>query len=110
MAARPPLGRIDAAHHPGAIAISVVVTFHIFFNLATLLAVPALEKSGTQRWVRRFFLANGLITPVFAIAYFYPTFSVPILMIGGVPWAITVPGCLLALALFFHRTPQAHLG
>jgi len=60
---------------------------YIFLNLATLLAVPALEKSGAQRWVRRFFLANGLITPVFAIAYFYPTFSVPILMIGGVPWA-----------------------
>jgi hypothetical protein len=79
---------------------------YIFFNLATLLAVPALEKSGAQRWVRRFFLANGLITPVFAIAYFYPTFSVPILMIGGVPWAITVPGCLLSLALFFHRTSQ----
>ena len=27
-------------------------------------------------------------------------------MIGGVPWAITVPGCLLSLALFFHRTSQ----
>jgi hypothetical protein len=79
---------------------------YIFLNLATLLAVPALEKRGAQRWVRRFFLANGLITPVFAIAYFYPTFSVPILLLGGVPWAITVPGCLLALALFFHRTSQ----
>ena len=79
---------------------------YIFLNLATLLAVPALEKSGAQRWVRRFFLANGLITPLFAIAYFYPTFSVPILMIGGAPWAITVPGCLLSLALFFHRTSQ----
>ena len=79
---------------------------YIFLNLATLLAVPALEKRGAQRWVRRFFLANGLITPVFATAYFYPTFSVPLLMIGGVPWAITVPGCLLSLALFFHRTSQ----
>ena len=28
MAARPPLGRIDAAHHPGAIAISLAITFH----------------------------------------------------------------------------------
>ena len=79
---------------------------YIFLNFATLLAVPALDKSGAQLWVRRFFLANGLITPVFAVAYFYPTFSVPLLMIGGLPWAITVPGCLLSLALFFHRTSQ----
>jgi hypothetical protein len=65
-----------------------------------------LKRVARKRWVRRFFLANGLITPVFAIAYFYPTFSVSLLMIGGVSCAITVPGCLLSLALFFHRTSQ----
>ena len=76
---------------------------YIFLNLATLLAVPAFEKRGMQRWVRSFFLANGLIIPLFAITYFSPTYSVPVLMLGGIPWAITVPGCLLSLALFLRR-------
>ncbi len=80
---------------------------YIFLNLSILLAVPALEKRGAQRWVRSFFLANALITPLFAITYFYPTFSVPVLMLGGIPWAITVPGCLLSLALFLRRESRA---
>ena len=80
---------------------------YIFLNLATLLAVPALEKCGAQRWVRSFFLANALITPLFAITYFSPTYSVPVLMLGGIPWAITVPGCLLSLALFLRRESRA---
>jgi hypothetical protein len=75
---------------------------YIFLNLATIFAIPVFEKRGLQNWVRRFFVANGLITPLFAIAYFYPTFSVPVLMLGA-PWAITVPGCLLLLALFFKE-------
>jgi hypothetical protein len=81
---------------------------YIFLNLATLLAVPALEKHGAQRWVRSFFLANALITPLFAITYFSPTYSVPVLMLGGIPWAITVPGCLLSLALFLRRESRVH--
>ena len=80
---------------------------YIFLNLATLLAVPALEKRGAQRWVRLFFLANALITPLFALTYFSPTYSVPVLMLGGIPWAITVPGCLLSLALFLRRESRA---
>jgi hypothetical protein len=80
---------------------------YIFLNLSTLLAVPALEKRGAQRWVRSFFLAKALITPLFAITYFSPTYSVPVLMLGGIPWAITVPGCLLSLALFLRRESRA---
>ena len=76
---------------------------YIFLNLATLFAFPVFKKRGLQSLVRWFFLVNGLITPLFAITYFYPTYSVPILMLGGLPWAITVPGCLLLLALFFKR-------
>jgi len=73
---------------------------YIFLNLATLFAFPVFEKRGLENWVRRFFLANALITPLFAIVYFYPTYSVPLLLLGGIPWVITVPACLL-LALFF---------
>jgi hypothetical protein len=75
---------------------------YIFLNLATLFAFPVFKKHGLQNWVRWFFLINGLITPLFAITYFYPTYSVPILLVGGIPWAIMVPGCLLLLALFFN--------
>ncbi len=79
---------------------------YIFLNLATIFAIPAFEKQGLQKWVRWFFIANGLITPFFAIAYFYPTFSVPVLMLGA-PWAITVPASLLLLALFFKNKYRA---
>ncbi|MGZ3621721.1 MAG: hypothetical protein ACXVCM_01705 [Ktedonobacteraceae bacterium] len=77
---------------------------YIFLNVATLFAFPVFEKRGLQQWVRWVFLANALITPLFAIAYYYPTFSVPILLLGGIPWAITVPACLLLLALYFRST------
>jgi hypothetical protein len=76
---------------------------YIFLNLATLFAFPVFEKRGLEGWVRRFFLANALVTPLFAIVYFYPTYSVPLLLLGGIPWVITVPGSLLLLALFFRR-------
>jgi hypothetical protein len=85
---------------------------YIFLNLATLFAFPAFEKRGLQKWARLFFLANGLIIPLFAVAYFYPTFSVPVLLIGGLPWAITVPACLLLLALVFREfiNKASHVG
>jgi len=76
---------------------------YIFLNLATLFAFPVFEKRGLENWVKRFFLANALTTPLFTIVYFYPTYSVPLLLLGGIPWAITVPACLLLLALFFRR-------
>jgi len=58
---------------------------YIFLNVATLFAFPVFEKRGLQQWVRWVFLANAVITPLFAIAYYYPTFSVPILLLGGIP-------------------------
>jgi hypothetical protein len=79
---------------------------YVFLNLATLFAFPVFEKRGLQGWIRGFFLANGLITPLFAITYFYPGYSMPILLLGGIPWAITVPACLLLLALFFKSQTQ----
>jgi hypothetical protein len=45
---------------------------YVFLKLATLFAFPVFEKRGLQGWIRGFFLANGLITPLFAITYFYP--------------------------------------
>jgi hypothetical protein len=73
---------------------------YIFLSLSTLFAFPVFEKRGLQLWVRRFFLANALIIPLFCIAYFYPGYSVGQLLFG-LPWGITVPGSLLLLALYF---------
>jgi hypothetical protein len=79
---------------------------YIFLNLSTLFAARAFELHGPQRVIRRVFLANASITPLFAIAYFWPHFSVPILLLGGIPWSITVPASMLALTIFFRRLPS----
>ena len=78
---------------------------YIFLSLATLFAFPVFEKRGLQLWVRRFFLANALIIPLFGIAYFYPGYSVGQLLFG-LPWGITVPGSLLLFALYFRSEPS----
>jgi hypothetical protein len=76
---------------------------YIFLNLATLFAVPLFARTGLQRWIRWVFLANAAITPLFAITYFAPGYSVPILLLGGIPWSMTVPACLVMLALYFRQ-------
>ena len=75
---------------------------YIFMGLATLFAVPIFEKRGFQKLVRSFFLANGLVTPLIMFVYFYPTFSDKLVLVG-LPWAITAPGCMLLLAIMFRK-------
>jgi len=57
---------------------------YIFLNLSTLFAAMAFERNGPQRVIRRVFLANAAITPLFAIAYFWPGFSVPMLLLARI--------------------------
>jgi hypothetical protein len=76
---------------------------YIFLNLSTLFAAMALSRRGPQRVLRRVFLANASITPLFAVVYFWPHFSIPILLLGGIPWSITVPASMLALSIHFRR-------
>jgi hypothetical protein len=75
---------------------------YICMGLATLAAVPALEKEGFQRWVRLSFLANGFMTPLIAIVYFYPDYSEKLLLFLGLPWAVTAPAFMLMLAIMFR--------
>ena len=75
---------------------------YIALGLATLFAIPVFGKQGLQKWLRWFFLANGLIIPLFAVVYFYPNFSTTLLLLG-LPWIVTAPGSMLLLALFFRR-------
>jgi len=75
---------------------------YIFMGLATLFAVTIFEQRGFQKLVRSFFLANGLVTPLIMFVYFYPTFSDKLVLVG-LPWAITAPGCMLLLAIMFRK-------
>ena len=70
---------------------------YIMMGVACLVAIPALEKTGVERWARRALLANALVTPLIAVVYFAPTFSTRLLFLGF-PWAITAPAFMLALA------------
>jgi len=75
---------------------------YISMGLATLVAIPALENSGFERWVKASFLAHALVTPLITIVYFHPTFSEVLLMLGF-PWAVTAPLFMILLALNLRR-------
>ena len=75
---------------------------YISMGLAMLFAIPAFKKVGFHRWVRLAFLANGLVTPLITIVYFYPNYSNDLLMLG-LPWAMTAPLAMLMLALLFRK-------
>lgn len=75
---------------------------YIFMGLATLVAIPAFEKKGFQKWVRISFIANAAVTPLISIVYFYPTYSYNLLLLGF-PWAVTAPLSMLLLALNFRK-------
>lgn len=91
----------------------LVLTEHSFFwtldaltyicmGLSTLFAAFVFANEGFQKWVRWFLLANAFLTPVVALVYFYPHFSIPLLFLAS-PWMITAPGSMLLLALYFRR-------
>ena len=75
---------------------------YIAMGLATLVAVPALENVGFEKWVRWSLVANALVTPLISIVYFYPAFSTKLLFLGF-PWAITAPLFMLMLAIMLRR-------
>jgi len=81
---------------------------YIFMSLATLFAVPVFAQQGLERWVKWFFLANGLMIPLVAATYFYPNYSLAVLLLSF-PWGITLPGSMLVLAFFFSPLRKTKL-
>ena len=79
---------------------------YIAMGVACLLAVPAVNGVGFERWVRRSLIAHALMTPLISVVYFYPTFSIKLLFLGF-PWAITAPLFMLMLALMLRRRQSA---
>ncbi len=75
---------------------------YVAMGLACLLAVPAVDNVGFERWVRRSLIANALVTPLISVVYFYPTFSSRLLFLGF-PWALTAPLFMLMLAIMLRR-------
>jgi hypothetical protein len=75
---------------------------YICMGVSNLFAAFVFSKEGLQKWIRWLLIANGLLVPAIATIYFYPHFSIALLLIG-LPWIITAPGSLLLLAIFFHR-------
>lgn len=81
---------------------------YICMGLATLVAVPALSRTGFEKWVRMSFVANALVTPLISVVYFYPTYSQDLLFLGF-PWAITAPLFMVMLAIMLrsrHRREE----
>lgn len=75
---------------------------YIFMGLSTFVAIPVFKRTGFQKWVRLAFIANALVTPLISIVYFYPDYSLDLLILGF-PWAITAPLFMLLLAIMFGK-------
>lgn len=89
------------AMKPHSFLWNVDALAYLCMGVCTFLAAFAFPGS-QDRWLRRFLLAHGLITPAIAVAYFYPHFSVLVLLLGS-PWLVTAPGATFLMALRFKR-------
>jgi hypothetical protein len=81
---------------------------YVSMGVSTLFAALSLSQTGPGMWARRFMFANAIITPIIAFIYFYPHFSLGVLLLGS-PWLVTAPGSLLALAYYFRTIESASL-
>jgi len=79
---------------------------YIFLALATLFGSFFFANKGFDRWVKWFFIANFLVTPLICVVYFSPTFSYGLLLLAT-PWIITASGSMIVLALYFKRQISA---
>jgi hypothetical protein len=71
---------------------------YIAMGLAALLAIPAFESAGIERWARVALIAHFLTTPLIGIVYFYPVYSHTLLVLGY-PWGVTAPSFMILVAL-----------
>jgi hypothetical protein len=80
---------------------SVDLLGYSFKSLATLFAAFAFTGKGTERTVRWFMIANGLLLPFLALQIYYH----PLIWIAAL-WAITFPGVTISLAVLFRRNSE----
>ena len=72
---------------------------YVLMGLSTLFAAGALMGDRSNRWLRRFLVANGLLDPIIVAIYVFPS----LLLVGSL-WLITAPGSMLLLATYFNNT------
>jgi hypothetical protein len=71
---------------------------YLAMGIATLLIIPALERTGRERAARIACMANVAATMLAGIVYFYPVYSYKLLLLG-LPWAFTAPLFMLLIAV-----------
>jgi len=75
---------------------------YISMGLACVAAIPLFSMNGFQKWVRIALITHAAVTPLITIVYFYPKFSLDLLILGY-PWAVTAPLFMILLALNFKN-------
>jgi hypothetical protein len=55
---------------------------YISMGVSTLFAALSLPQKGLEIWARRLLLSNAVITPIIVLIYFYPHFSLGVLLLG----------------------------
>lgn len=69
-----------------------------FMGLSTLVAAPVFTGGRIQKWIRGFFIVNGILAPFYLLAIPYPIF-----LVFGIWWMVVVPGAMILLAIVFGK-------
>jgi len=80
---------------------AVDILGYTFMSVATLFAAKAFQGEGLSRTVRFFLTANGLLVPFLVFQMYWHQ----LIWIASL-WAITFPGAMWTLAMFFRALPR----
>jgi hypothetical protein len=76
---------------------SVDILGYSFMSLATFFTGFVFKNKGSEKYIRFFLIANGLILPFIALQNFYHPLIYPAAL-----WAFTFPGATITLAILFN--------
>ncbi|MCL5070223.1 MAG: hypothetical protein M1308_04915 [Actinobacteria bacterium] len=68
-------------------------------SLSTLFAAFVFGKSKLETWIKRLFIANGVIAPIILLTQIYPMIAY-----AGALWIITMPLSSLLVMVLFRKT------
>jgi hypothetical protein len=85
-------------YEPRSFMTAIDALGYASMSLAMLFAAPVFAKSKIQGWIRRLFIANGILAPVILATQIFPKIA----YIGGF-WIITFPSATCLLTIMFAR-------